>query len=116
MNWRCEDSARPVFAMAARSLSEASCWNHSSQSPPMPCSGLRNNEPARKLSLLQCQNVQNQTKLMLLSGAPKLRLNRHPQSRGESTEMAFDPSPSTAPKPVRDPREVPRQPGIQCPP
>jgi hypothetical protein len=40
--------------------------------PPMPCRGLRNSAPARKLSLLRCQKVQNQTKRIMLSCAIEL--------------------------------------------
>src|SRR5688572_13567514 len=77
--------------MARRSLTDASSRNHSSQWLPTPWSGLRNKEPDRKLSLLQCQNVQNQTKRIVFQ-ACRLKLNLHLYPNEGSSERAFDPS------------------------
>src|SRR5678816_4367696 len=89
MNCRCVDSVRPVSLIASRSFSEASCRYHSSQWLPIPCNGPRNSEPSRKLSLLQCQKVQNQTKRIVLSCACALPLT-HLYPYEELSERAFD--------------------------
>src|SRR5258708_569831 len=62
MKRRCSKTLPPTASIACRSLSDASCWYHSSQWLATPCSGLRSSAAERKLSVLQCQKVQNQTK------------------------------------------------------
>src|SRR5689334_7953709 len=59
--------------MSLSSFSEASLRNHSSQWLPIPWRGARKRRPTLKLSLLQCQKVQNQTNCMALLGRPSGR-------------------------------------------
>ena len=61
-NRRCSNLLLPVDSIVARSADDASFRNHSSQWLPIPWSGLRSSASDRKPSVLQCQNVQNQTK------------------------------------------------------